>query len=243
MASRIVVVATAILLTAGLQILAGLSGSSLVVLGTGALLGLLPYGIWTFFESADEGNSDLVLPGIAAVTGVLLAGIMRLITQSSELLVIDLLAVILAATGSGTIIILRLRQRAQACQICSHRSSRAFHSCPRCEKTVCHQSSCWISEDYRCSDCKRLRRPLLTINVEGWWLQRLGPKVSSGSCCRCGLSASRCDLRKCGRCPWSMCIQCWDFGNGRCARCSWIMPDLPASLALYFRDFEVSRTV
>jgi hypothetical protein len=243
MASRIVVVATAILLTAGLQILAGLSGSSLVVLATGALLGLLPYGIWTFIESTNQDNSDLVLPGIAAITGVLLAGIMRLITQSSELLVIDLLAVILAATGSGTIIILRLRQRVEACQICGHRSSRAYHSCPRCEKAVCHQSSCWVSEDYRCSECMQLRRPLLTLNVESWWLQRLGPKVTSGSCCRCGLGANRCDLRKCGQCPWSMCTQCWDFGNGCCSRCSWIMPDLPAALESYFGEIEVSRMV
>lgn len=243
MASRIVVLAAAILLTAALQILAGSSASSLVVLATAALMGLLPYGLWTFIESTNQDNSDLILPGIAGVTGVLLAGIVRLITQSPELLVIDLLAVILAATGSGIIIALRLRQRAAACQICGYRSRRAYHSCPRCEKAVCHQSSCWISEDYRCSECKQLRRPLLTLNVESWWLQRLGPRDASGSCCRCGLGANRCDLRKCGQCPWSMCTQCWDFGNGCCFRCSWIMPDLPASLRLYFRENEVSRTI
>jgi hypothetical protein len=230
MGLRIICTAAAVILVGTFQLLAGLSGSSVSILMAGGLLSLLPYyGLWQFLESEAYPDWDLYLPGVATVIGVTLGSIPRWIFGWSQPLLVDLLAVILPVVSSGIIIAIRLRGRRARCGICRQRLTHSSYRCPRCDRMTCDRPSCWVGEYHRCSDCDRYQVPLFQFH-EGWWLKRLGPRLESGRCLRCEKDATECDLRRCGRCPWPMCTQCWDLENGRCVRCLWMMPDLPESL-------------
>jgi hypothetical protein len=50
--------------------------------------------------------------------------------------------------------------------------------------------------------------------------------------------ATEADLRECGKCGWPMCKRCWDYNNGRCSHCEWIVPDLPAALTPFLHPFD-----
>jgi hypothetical protein len=230
MGLRIICAAAAVLLVGTCHLLAGLSGSSVPILMAGGLLCLLPYyGLWQFLESEAYPDLDLYLPGVATVIGVTLGSIPRWIFGWSQSMLVDWLAVMLAVVSSGIIIAVRLWGRRARCEICRHRLTHTYYQCLRCDRMICDRPSCWVGEYHRCSDCDKYQVPLFQFN-EGWWLKRLGPRNESGRCLRCEKDARECDLRRCGRCPWSMCTQCWDLENGRCIRCFWTMPDLPESL-------------
>ena len=235
MVARIMVTIAAITAAAGFQFVAGFTNSPIAILLAGALLGVFPYGLWFFFESEKEHCLDWLLPGVAGVTGVCLGSLPRLLSGSAETLAIDWLAIVAAAIGSGIVILFRLRRRSLGCALCGRRSSNTFQVCSRCGKSICVRASCWDAKYYRCYDCERLRRPLLLLNDDDWWVERVGAPNPNGACSRCGLDASQCILRRCGQCPWSMCEVCWDYENGCCSRCSWIMPGLPESLMPYLQ--------
>jgi hypothetical protein len=234
MGLRIICTAAAVLLVATCHLLAGLlanlSGSSIPILMAGGLLCLLPYyGLWQFLESKGHPNQDLYLPGVATVIGVTLGSVPRWIFGWSQSMLVDVLAVMLGIVSSGIIIAIRLQRRRARCEICRHRMTYSYYQCRRCDRMICDRPSCWVGDYHRCSDCDRHQVLLFQFN-EGWWLKRLGPRNESGRCLRCEKDARECDLRRCGRCPWSMCTRCWDLENGRCMRCLWPMPDLPQFL-------------
>lgn len=166
MSLRIILATAAMLLVAAIQLLAGLRGNNWMILVAGALLCLLPHGLWMLLESRESHVSDVYLPGVATVTGILLGSIVRFISQPPDKLVVDLLAVIFGATGSALITFLRIRQRRQRCELCGHHLTRGHQICPRCDQAVCELSTCWNAEYYRCSDCEWLQRPLLTLKDE-----------------------------------------------------------------------------
>jgi hypothetical protein len=235
MGLRIICAVAAVIAVGSFHLLAALIGNSIIIVMAGGLLCLLPYyGLWTFIESAAHPDADLYLPGVATVIGITLSGILRWISELSQPMPVDLLAVMLAAVSSGIIIAIRLRERQARCELCRHLLTHTYYQCPRCDRMICGRPSCWLGEYYRCSDCERYRVPLFQFD-EGWWLRRLGPRIASGRCLRCERDARECDLRRCGRCPWPMCMQCWDLENGRCVRCLWTMPDLPSELGSYTR--------
>jgi len=222
--------AAAVTLVGTLYLLAGLSGSSLTILAAGSLLSLLPYyGLWKFLASEADADVDLYLPGVATVIGITLGGTLRWIGGLSQPLLVDLLALALAAAGSGIIIAIRLRGREGRCELCRHPLTHTSDQCVRCDRIICGRLSCWVADYRRCSDCEKHQVPLFPF-CEGWWLKRLGPRTHSGRCLKCERDARECDLRRCGRCPWPMCTQCWDMENGCCLRCRWTMPDLPEPL-------------
>jgi hypothetical protein len=229
MGLRVICAAAAVLLVGTCYLLAGLSGRSVIILMAGGLLCLLAYGIWQLLDSEAYPDLDLYLPGVAAVIGIALGSIPRWILGLSQSVLMDVLAVMLAVVCSGIIIATRLRGRRARCEICRHRLTHTYYQCLRCDRMICDRPSCWVGEYHRCSDCDRYQVPLFQFD-EGWWRERLGPRLESGRCLRCEKNARECDLRRCGRCPWSMCTQCWDLENGRCTRCLWTMPELPASL-------------
>jgi hypothetical protein len=103
-------------------------------------------------------------------------------------------------------------------------------SCPRCHQVICAQPSCWISRHLRCRYCDERDVVLFPMKDEPWWKTRLGARVSTGTCSSCFDEAAKSDLRACGQCSWPMCKRCWDYHNGRCVRCEWILPGLPESL-------------
>jgi hypothetical protein len=230
MGLRIICAAAAVILVGTFHLLAGLSGNSIIILMAGGLLCLLPYyGLWKLLDSEAYPDLNLYLPGVATVTGVTLATMARLLLGLSQPSLVDLFAVLLAVVGSGIIIAIHLQGLRGRCELCRHPLTHTCHQCLRCDRTICGRPSCWIGEYHRCADCEAYQVPLFQLNEEGW-SERLGPRVDSGRCLRCEKEARECDLRRCGRCPWPMCTQCWNLENGRCIRCRWMMPDLPESL-------------
>jgi hypothetical protein len=57
--------------------------------------------------------------------------------------------------------------------------------------------------------------------------------VNHGRCQICLTTSDQVDLRACGRCGRSQCRECWDYANGQCSRCNWIMDELPETLRPY----------
>ena len=223
---RIICAAAATILVGTFYLLASLSGSSVIILMAGGLLCLLPYyGLWKFLEPEAYADVDVYLPGVATVGGVMLGGVSRWLFGLSQPGLVDLLAVMLAVVSSGIIIAIRLRGRRARCELCRHPLTPAYYQCMRCDRMICDRPGCWVGEYQRCADCEAHQVPLLQLNEEGWF-ERLGSRIESGRCLRCEKEAGECDLRRCGRCPWPMCTQCWDLENGRCMRCRWMMPDL-----------------
>jgi hypothetical protein len=106
---------------------------------------------------------------------------------------------------------------------------RVPFACPRCHQVICTRPSCWIARHFRCKYCDEREVIIFPID-EPWWRTRLGPRVLEGSCNSCYKEAREADLRACGRCRWTLCRRCWDYHNGLCTHCGWIVPDPPAAL-------------
>jgi hypothetical protein len=124
------------------------------------------------------------------------------------------------------------------CFICKRPiAERAPFACPRCHQAICTLPSCWIARHFRCRSCDEREVIIFPID-EQWWRTRLGPRVSNGSCNSCYKEANEADLRACGRCRWAMCRRCWDYHNGQCTHCEWIVPDPPSALRPYLGTSE-----
>jgi hypothetical protein len=215
------------------------------ILVCGALMGLLAYGLWGLRGTPSYSPLDLYLPLLAAGIGIASGGILsRYIRLSGDSPtarltnsglvdsgMIEVWAVVLGAAVGGAVIAWRLRNRSARCHICRRMLGSSRESCPRCGNSVC--LNCWNADSYRCASCERSRTPLLSIEDEEWWDERLGDRQPAGRCVRCRREAKERDLRKCGNCPRAMCIQCWDMENGRCIGCDWVIPDLPEALEIY----------
>jgi hypothetical protein len=104
--------------------------------------------------------------------------------------------------------------------------------CPRCHQVVCGQPDCWNARFLRCRLCHD-REVVVLPPHDRWWRQQLGERVTQGSCFSCYKGADEADLRACGKCHWPVCRRCWDYHNGQCPRCHWVMPGLPAELAAW----------
>jgi hypothetical protein len=74
------------------------------------------------------------------------------------------------------------------------------------------------------------REVVLFPGHEEWWARELGPRSQHGACVSCYKEAHETDLRECQQCRWPMCKRCWDYYNGRCERCGWIVRDVPKEL-------------
>ncbi len=118
------------------------------------------------------------------------------------------------------------------CGLCNRRIGRAevTFTCPRCALVVC-DDSCWSYEFRRCAMCLENRVPALPMQ-RSWWDRLLGPQSAQGRCQICMASAESADLRACGKCRRAQCRDCWDYNNGECSRCGWVIPDLPATLRM-----------
>ncbi len=245
MGARILLTIIAALVIGLVQFVVGLSMNGGAVLVCGALMGLLAYGLWGLRGIPSYSSLDLYLPllaaGIGIASGAILSGNMRLSSDSSQAGaadpgyvdsgMIEVWAVIIGLAVGGVVIALRLRDRAARCHICRRTLSAERQSCPRCLHSVC--LDCWNADSFRCAGCERSRTPLLSIEEEEWWDERLGARQPVGRCVRCRRGASERDLRKCGNCPRAMCVHCWDMENGRCIGCDWMIPHLPQALEIH----------
>jgi hypothetical protein len=242
MKTHILTTIIAILIIGVIQYVVGLTGNVGVILACGGLMAFLSFGLWRLRGSTNDSFLDLFLPLCAAVIGITCGNLLSMEMQSpnsstgiAEPWVIELWAVLLGVFCGVAIIAWRLRKHLARCQICrTHLLRRklrgsSHHICPRCAYAVC--TRCWNADSYRCLACERSRTPLLSIEEEEWWIDRLGERQSVGRCIRCRHSAEERDLRKCGNCPRTRCVDCWDMENGRCIGCDWLIPGLPESLA------------
>jgi hypothetical protein len=213
-------------------------------------MGLLAYGLWGLRGTPSYFPLDLYLPSLAAGIGIASGGILsrsiRLSSAPAPVVptdsgivdsgpidsgMIEVWSVVLGVAVGGAVIAWRLRNRASRCHICRRILGSSRQSCPRCENSVC--LNCWNADSFRCASCERSRTPLLSIEEEEWWEERLGNRQTAGRCIRCRREAKERDLRKCGNCPRAMCVHCWDMENGRCIGCDWVIPHLPQSLEMY----------
>jgi hypothetical protein len=243
MESRTLYALGVLLLTAAIQFSVSLTGSRAAILLTGIALGLAPYGLWIMLEASAYARMNLYLLGAAAAAGIALGGLGHWALQTAEAgereaaaisAISGGLAVSLGVLGSVVSITWLRGRGARACKICSRRLSREFHRCPRCAHEVCSREKCWNANALRCADCERLQRPLLALEDEVWWTERLGARLPRGRCRRCDSEAVRADLRECVDCTRAMCVRCWDMENGECGNgnCQWLIPDLPEGLEM-----------
>jgi hypothetical protein len=238
MGSRILLTIIATLVIGVIQFIVGLTINGGVILVCGAVMGLLAYGLWGLRGTSSSSSLDLYLPLAAAGIGIASGGILgRNIRLASAQVspgdsgMIEIWAVVLGLVAGGAVIAWRLRNRAARCQICRRILGSVHEDCPRCGNSVC--LNCWNADAYRCTGCDRSRTPLLSLEEEEWWHERLGDRQAVGRCVRCRRDAKERDLRKCGNCPRAMCIHCWDMENGRCIGCDWVIPHLPQALETY----------
>jgi Prokaryotic RING finger family 2 len=165
---------------------------------------------------------------VAVVTGGSLAGILarHFGDPSNSSWVLWLSPV--AASSTAELAILGDRLTSRRCPLCRKRiGSGATYNCPRCGLRVCEE--CWSFENYRCRLCERNKVPIFRPDAL-WWDAQFGPPIKSGLCQFCQTPASATELRACGKCGRPQCRACWDFANGRCTHCDWLVRDLPTPL-------------
>jgi hypothetical protein len=132
-------------------------------------------------------------------------------------------------------------RNARRCEICRQRiapSELAF-ACPRCGLVVC-EHQCWQFEYQRCRVCEEQRVPVFVD--PRWWDREFGARVKHGRCQVCMKNPDEADLRCCGRCGRPMCRECWDYVNGQCQHCGWVVSGLPEPLRAYMLNPKSTRT-
>jgi hypothetical protein len=125
-----------------------------------------------------------------------------------------------------------LRIQSRRCQLCRGglRDVVAF-DCPRCGLLVC-ENKCWRFDSCRCRLCADQGVPVFPAD-NSWWDEHFGPRASLAKCHLCLTAEATVDLRACPKCSWPQCRECWDFANGQCGHCGWILADLPPALKRY----------
>jgi hypothetical protein len=209
-----------------LQLVAGLV-NLWVALVCGMLLPTLTFGLLRFFQADLEYG--WIAPSVPIVSS--LAGIAILYFGSAGKDVRFWFVPLLAAAAAGLIVGIR-GMSSRRCGLCNRRigSGLAF-DCPRCGMLVCERN-CWVFEQCRCRLCEQNRVPIFSPDGR-WWDKQFGPRSSYGRCQICMATAEEADLRVCGKCGRPQCRDCWDFANGQCSRCQWVVEDLPELLRAF----------
>jgi hypothetical protein len=124
------------------------------------------------------------------------------------------------------------KARSRVCQLCRKRLiGTMVFECPRCGLFVCERK-CWRFDSCRCRLCADHAVPVFPYESR-WWDECLGSRLSGGKCQLCLSEGSAIDLRACVNCGRPQCRECWDYANGQCGHCGWILPDLPPALKGY----------
>jgi hypothetical protein len=220
-------IASAFLLTL-LELVAALA-NTWVALVCALLLAPLAFGIFRFFE-VEIANPwiEFLAPCATSLMGSV---IVYLGVRSDPPL---LLAPLATAAAGGLIMGIR-KMGSQRCSLCNRRiAGGVAFTCPRCGLLVCEQH-CWSFEHCRCRLCEENRVPVFTPDGR-WWDKQFGPRTTYGKCQLCLASAADADLRPCGKCGRPQCRECWDFCNGQCSRCHWMIEDVPEALRPFLME-------
>ena len=151
-------------------------------------------------------------------------------------------APLVAGIVAGLWVTIRARY-ARRCSVCERwlSPSEITFECPRCGLMAC-EATCWDFEHTRCTRCEENRVPIF-LGGDRWWDRQLGARVNHGHCQICMKTSQEADLRCCGKCGRPQCRDCWDYVNGQCGRCGWIMPDLPERLRPYMLNSAAQGAV
>lgn len=178
---------------------------------------------------AGDGLSELG-PMLMAGTALALGGGLKWLTGAPTTGVHDALVVLLGMGAAWGLDAALATGRGRSCFVCKlPMGAEPAFACPRCHQTVCARPTCWIARHFRCRYCDEREVIVFPID-ERWWKTRVGARAGAGACSSCYKEANEADLRECGQCRWPMCKRCWDYHNGACAHCGWVMPDLPPAL-------------
>lgn len=195
------------------------------------LIGLAAALYWGLLRPADAGAAGLtraaLMAGLGGVVGLASGRALGLPGAVSWSLGGASLSALIAAGVHA----IRHRRQVPLCVLCRAPAlAGAAFVCPRCQDRVCARTTCWQARYFRCARCHEREIVILPID-EPWWHARLGRRVSDGQCVHCHRAAHEADLRECGQCRWPQCRRCWDYHNGQCPRCQWVIPGIPPRLA------------
>jgi hypothetical protein len=208
------------------------SSTGALTLGWSLVIGVLSLLFMRLIDSAGDLASDIA-PMIMAGLVMALAVSFKWLVGSPTVGWPDSLAILTSLGTAWAMDVLLARGVTRPCFICKRPvAERETFACPRCHQSICTRPSCWIARHFRCQLCDE-RDVILFPTDEQWWRSRLGPRVMTGSCNNCYKEATVRDLRACGQCQWTMCKRCWDYHNGQCIHCEWIVPDPPSALRPY----------
>ncbi len=212
-----------------LQLVAGLV-NVWVATGCGVVAAFLAFGIFRFFEV--EFESAWIVPGVAVGSSLTAIALLYFASTGGRDVMLWF-APVAAAVCAGAIVVMG-RRHSRRCTLCNRRigGGLAF-DCPRCALLACEH--CWVFEHARCRLCEQNRVPVFPPDGR-WWDRHYGPRSAHGRCQICMGTSEEADLRVCGNCGRPQCRACWDFANGQCSRCQWIVDDLPEQL----RDYLVA---
>ena len=195
--------------------------------GGGFAVGLLAVGVAKFFHAEFENRWAIVLVALlGSVAGVglaLAAGVSGppwMLALAPPLAMVAAGALQLGKGGGG-----------RRCGLCERRVSGPRFDCPRCGLLVGEQC-CWVHERLRCRLCEQNEVPVFPADGR-WWDRNFGPRLDRGRCQITMEDAQTADLRGCPRCGRPQSRMAWDLHNGECARCGWVVEDLPERLAPY----------
>lgn len=186
---------------------------------------------WALLRPTDAGAAGLgrvaLMAGLGGVLGLAFSGTLGL----SGAVPWGPGGVLLSTLVAAGVHAIRHRRQVPLCVLCRTPAPEgAAFVCPRCQDRVCARPTCWQARYLRCTRCHAREIVILPID-EPWWQARLGRRLSEGECVHCCRAAHEADLRECGQCRWPQCRRCWDYHNGQCPRCQWVIPGIPSRLA------------
>jgi hypothetical protein len=204
------------------------AGAVVVVLWAAVVGGLAVVAVKVISQAGEPASE--IAPMLTAGAIVAGSGGLKWIAGPAPVGWPDAAAVLVGLATAWGLDVLVGGRSARECFICKLPiDERVPFACPRCHQVICTRPSCWIARRFRCRYCDERDVIIFPID-EKWWLPRFGPRVRDGSCTNCMKEAHEADLRACGRCRRPMCKRCWDYHNGQCAHCGWVVPDPPAAL-------------
>ena len=229
MSSRNVVLSLSILFVLALVQLLTALASPWVAIAGGVAAGLLAPSLSRFFEVEwDSPWIAVALALAASAVGVLIAALAWRDERSLYLAFAPPAALLAAAA------VQLVQVGGKRCALCERRLSGVSLACPRCGMVVGEQC-CWIHERLRCRLCEQNSVPAFPVDKR-WWDQNFGPRLTRGQCQITLEQAEDVDLRACRRCQRPQSTLAWDLNNGQCARCGWVVEDLPERLVPYLTD-------
>jgi hypothetical protein len=145
------------------------------------------------------------------------------------------LAPLVASFAAAVLVLYKRKTQARHCALCRRTARALLFICPRCSQPVCDSDDCWNYDHCRCQQCEDNRVPILRQDA-AWWTTQFGAVLSQGRCLLCLTDVVRADLFACPRCGRPQCRRCWDYANGQCTACRWLIPELPERLRAYMKS-------